>query len=131
MGRNRCPMPKHTFHPEELALLAAIHAEPREDTPRLVYADWLQEHGEPEYAEFIRLQCRLRTPIKINRDRKDTKRKEGPGEEELRAIELCKAHGRKWCAPIARFLKWGQYLRGIPVFVFESPSVPLPSRFIS
>ena len=44
---------------------------------------------------------------------------------------FCKAHGRKWCAPIARFLKWGQYLRGIPVFVFESPSVPLPSRFIS
>ena len=25
-----------------------------DDTPRLVYADWLQENGQPERAEFIR-----------------------------------------------------------------------------
>ena len=30
---------------DEKALLAAIWAEPHEDTPRLVYADWLQETG--------------------------------------------------------------------------------------
>ena len=41
------------------ALLAAILAEPDEDTPRLVYADWLEENGEPERAEFIRIQHRL------------------------------------------------------------------------
>jgi uncharacterized protein (TIGR02996 family) len=41
------------------ALLAAILAHPDEDTPRLVYADWLQEHGDAERAEFIRLQCEL------------------------------------------------------------------------
>jgi uncharacterized protein (TIGR02996 family) len=41
---------------EQDALLAAIFAAPADDTPRLVYADWLEEHGEPEYAEFIRLQ---------------------------------------------------------------------------
>jgi uncharacterized protein (TIGR02996 family) len=41
------------------ALLAAILTNPDEDTPRLVYADWLQENDEPERAEFIRLQCRL------------------------------------------------------------------------
>ena len=41
------------------ALLAAITANPDEDTPRLIYADWLQENGEPDRAEFIRLQCRL------------------------------------------------------------------------
>ncbi|TXI06506.1 MAG: TIGR02996 domain-containing protein [Rhizobium sp.] len=29
------------------ALLAAILADPADDTARLVYADWLQEHGEP------------------------------------------------------------------------------------
>lgn len=45
------------------ALLAAILAQPAEDTPRLVYADWLQENGQPERAEFIRVQCKLaRTP---------------------------------------------------------------------
>ena len=28
------------------ALLAAIHADPDDDTARLVYADWLQENGQ-------------------------------------------------------------------------------------
>jgi uncharacterized protein (TIGR02996 family) len=32
---------------------------PDDDTPRLVYADWLDEHGQPERAEFIRVQCEL------------------------------------------------------------------------
>ena len=40
------------------ALLDAIFANPGDDTPRLVYADWLEEHGHPEYADFIRLCCR-------------------------------------------------------------------------
>ena len=38
------------------ALLSAIIAHPDEDTPRLAYADWLDEHGQPERAEFIRFQ---------------------------------------------------------------------------
>ena len=45
------------------ALLAAILAEPDEDTPRLMYADWLDEEGEYERAELIRAQIELaRTP---------------------------------------------------------------------
>jgi len=39
--------------------LQAILASPDGDTPRLVYADFLEEHGEPERAEFIRIQCEL------------------------------------------------------------------------
>ena len=39
---------------DEKALLAAIWEHPHEDTPRLMYADWLDEHGQPERAEFIR-----------------------------------------------------------------------------
>ena len=39
------------------ALLRAVCAHPADDTPRLVYADWLEENGRPERAEFIRLQC--------------------------------------------------------------------------
>jgi uncharacterized protein (TIGR02996 family) len=39
------------------ALLAAIRADPADDTVRLVFADWLEENGEPDRAEFIRLQC--------------------------------------------------------------------------
>ena len=41
---------------EEDALLSAIAAHPDEDTPRLAYADWLDEHDRPVRAEFIRLQ---------------------------------------------------------------------------
>ncbi|MCS6865742.1 MAG: TIGR02996 domain-containing protein [Gemmataceae bacterium] len=41
------------------ALLAAIIANPADDTPRLIYADWLEENDRVEEAEFIRVQCRL------------------------------------------------------------------------
>jgi uncharacterized protein (TIGR02996 family) len=44
---------------DEAAILSAIIAHPDEDTPRLVYADWLTEHGDPDRAEFIRVQCLL------------------------------------------------------------------------
>src|SRR4051794_4516492 len=63
------------------ALLRAICENPREDTPRLVFADWLEENGQPERAAFIRTDVamarrdewdaeRLRwgvTPMQINR----------------------------------------------------------------
>lgn len=39
-------------------LLAAILANPDEDTPRLAYADEIEEE-EPEHAEFIRVQCKI------------------------------------------------------------------------
>jgi uncharacterized protein (TIGR02996 family) len=41
------------------ALLAAILANPDEDTPRLVFADYLQENGEQARAEFVRVQMEL------------------------------------------------------------------------
>src|SRR5262249_10339211 len=40
-------------------LLAAIRANPDDDAVRLVYADWLEEHGDPDRAEFIRVQITL------------------------------------------------------------------------
>jgi uncharacterized protein (TIGR02996 family) len=46
------------FPEEELALIAAIHADPRDDAPRLTYADWLAAHDQGELAELIRLTCR-------------------------------------------------------------------------
>jgi uncharacterized protein (TIGR02996 family) len=39
------------------AFLSAIFANPADDIPRLVYADWLEERGQASYARFIRLQC--------------------------------------------------------------------------
>jgi uncharacterized protein (TIGR02996 family) len=45
--------------PDAEALLRAIVRHPDDDTPRLVYADWLQENGRAEEGEFLRVQCGL------------------------------------------------------------------------
>lgn len=45
---------------DEDALLAAIDTNPDEDTPRLVYADWLDEHGQAIRAEFIRVEIAVK-----------------------------------------------------------------------
>ena len=43
---------------DEAAFLAAIAAEPADDTRRLVYADWLDERGDPR-GEYLRLELQL------------------------------------------------------------------------
>lgn len=50
------PPPAYHGRPEWVALLAAVRAAPGDDLPRLVAADWLDERGEPERAEFVRVQ---------------------------------------------------------------------------
>ena len=48
---------------EREAFMSAILATPDDDTPRLVFADWLDEHGTTDedraHAPLIRAQCRL------------------------------------------------------------------------
>lgn len=44
---------------QRAALLRSILASPEEDLPRLVYADWCEENGESERAEFIRVGVEL------------------------------------------------------------------------
>jgi len=41
---------------DEQAFLETIFERPEDDGPRLVYADWLDEHGHTDRAEFIRVQ---------------------------------------------------------------------------
>lgn len=48
------------------ALLDAIRKAPKEETPYLIYADWLEEHNESGYAEFVRLRCELYHPVGVN-----------------------------------------------------------------
>jgi len=40
-------------------LYRAVLDSPEDDAPRLIYADWLDEHGQSERAEFIRVQCAM------------------------------------------------------------------------
>src|SRR6266545_1813536 len=87
---------------DESALLNAIAAHPDEDTPRLMYADWLQEHGQPERAEFIRIQC-------------DPTANEAA---EARAEELEERHRGKWLAGLPQFpgARW-EFRRGFPEYL--------------
>ena len=48
------------------ALLKSILAHPGEDTPRLVYADWLDEHDSHERAAFIRTQIAIERSDRSN-----------------------------------------------------------------
>src|SRR5262245_8986058 len=75
----------------EAAFLRTILADPDDDAVRLVFADWLGEHGQPERAEFIRLQIE-----RTQRPRNDPQRRQ-PGEREL---ALLAAHGKRWLEPL-------------------------------
>jgi uncharacterized protein (TIGR02996 family) len=50
--------------------LQDIVESPDDDTPRLVYADWLDDHDQPERAEFIRVQCELARMVVFNERRR-------------------------------------------------------------
>lgn len=68
-------------------LLQTIFEQPDDDTARLIYADWLEDQGEAERAEFIRVQCELaRLPEDDDRL---------PGLEQ-RETELLEKHEKKW-----------------------------------
>ncbi len=45
----------------EQALLAAVLDDYDDDAPRLIMADWWEENGQSERAEFIRVQCAIAT----------------------------------------------------------------------
>lgn len=45
--------------PTEQALRRAVLAHPKDDGPRLCYADWWEEQGQAARGEFIRVQCEV------------------------------------------------------------------------
>src|SRR5205809_8115599 len=47
------------MHADELAFLRGLQASPGDDLPRLIYAEWLDEHGQPERAAYLRAECAL------------------------------------------------------------------------
>ena len=71
------------------ALIAGIAADPHNDLRRLVFADWLEENGEPERAEFVRLQL-------------ESERHYNPPESvpiDSRVRELVRVHAVRWFGP--------------------------------
>jgi uncharacterized protein (TIGR02996 family) len=73
--------------PEVLALLRTCKEALDDDAPRLVLADWLEEAGEADRAELIRLQCRIET---LDFDVPDYYPVSG------RIQELCAKHKAEW-----------------------------------
>lgn len=58
------------------AFLEEIRSDPQDVTPRLVYADWLEENGDPQ-AELIRVQCELdELPASASAEREELRRRE-------------------------------------------------------
>ena len=53
---------------ELIPFLRTIAKTPNDDTPRLVFSDWLDEHEHHELAEFIRLPVRaaIRTFLELS-----------------------------------------------------------------
>ncbi len=80
------------------ALLQAVIENHDDDTPRLVYADWVEEHGESEAdrarAEFIRVQ------VELTRLAEDDARRHPL---QLRETELLGWYEEDWLAPLDRW----------------------------
>src|SRR5438876_1721122 len=90
----------------------SIRDDPDGDTPRLIYADWLEDQGDSESlarAELLRVQCRLA-------------RLDGVEEEffdlQTREEMLLREHGRRWRAelPTDNGIDW-RFQRGLPEYV--------------
>ncbi|VTU01012.1 unnamed protein product [Gemmataceae bacterium] len=60
-----------SYATDEAGFLADICANPDDDTPRLVYADWLQERDREARAEFIRVQCGIARKVAAEPKGKD------------------------------------------------------------
>lgn len=93
---------------QEQAFLADILANPDDDAPRLIFADWLDDNGQADRAAFLRAQVELAGPVwgepplergafRLSRcdlpaRGKRTRRREL--ERQIRA--LWKQHGKQW-----------------------------------
>lgn len=88
--------------------LRAIYNVPDDDTPRLIYADFLEENGEEDWAAFIRVSVEVlvRSP-------------KSPGQENIpEYVELCK-RGYELLRQLSlarpqQFSLGGLYVRGFP-----------------
>ena len=99
--------------------LQEILAAPDDDGPRLVYADWLEEHSDPR-GEFIRIQCEL-AQLPVQPSRLDPLEKDlvhdGPAELRIREAELLREHERQWLGPVADHCSKWMFHRGFVEFV--------------
>src|SRR5262245_41972442 len=92
----------------EEGLLRDVLDHPDDDGVRLIYADWLEDNGEPDRAEFIRLQIELA--------RMDG---EAPRRPTLVAREraLLRAHQAEWTRGLKGIVTGFTFERGVVAWV--------------
>lgn len=89
-------------------LFEAVLVDPDSDAPRLVYADWLSERGDPR-GLFIRLQCA------------------GKDDRQLRlARKMLKHHESAWVQPFKRFVESWEWERGFVDYVEAKAAAFMP-----
>ncbi len=90
--------------PREQPFLTTIAENPRDQTARLVYADWLEEHDQAPRAEFIRIQCELAgsrmKPIQYQSLR-------------VRERDLLNEHRSDWCESLGFPIDDARFERGL------------------
>jgi uncharacterized protein (TIGR02996 family) len=93
------------------AFLEDIIAHPEDDTSRLVFADWLDDHGEADRAEFIRLQVQIARLSAGDPQRRPL---------EKRQEELLARHEGVWksALPALEGVTWQDFTRGFVEAVF-------------
>jgi uncharacterized protein (TIGR02996 family) len=80
-----------------------IAESPDDDAVRLVYSDWLEEHGQTDRAEFVRVQIELARG-KASKARRERLRK--------RERELLAAHELEWVGPLRSAVRRAAFVRG-------------------
>ncbi len=127
---------KRTRPADELGLLEAIHADPRSDAPRLLYADWLEERGNPAY-EMIRWQIATRQEVYVNVTAQGWRLAHfsgptltgalpsAPGQMQLQEVRFCQAilpELDKWLRPFPGEVRKGTsqitFARGLPSVIW-------------
>src|SRR5438552_1722782 len=84
-------------------LLEAIIDNPDDDALRLVFADWLEDHGQFECAEFIRVQIELAKLPNVDNRRPEL---------EQRETELLASNESEWAGPIRHCVVSWTFHRG-------------------
>lgn len=82
--------------------LSAILENPDDESPRLVYADWLEKRGDPR-GEFIRIQCALAKLSSTDPRWVDLAKRER---------ELLNTYESLWAAPLAGLVEGWRFRRG-------------------
>jgi uncharacterized protein (TIGR02996 family) len=101
MARSSSPV---LFGPEVAPLLRAAKEEPEADAPRLVLADWLEDHGEAARAELIRLE------LEIARLAQDDPRVDALVK---RQGDLLRRHKAEWLGPFLGVAADVKFRRGL------------------